>query len=66
MPKSRHRKNHKKKLASWKSRKLQEANASMKKMEQMRETLMETYKKTMEEAKAKKDEEKNNVDPQTL
>lgn len=38
----------------------------MKKMEQMRETLMETYKKTMEEAKAKKDEEKNNVDPQTL
>ena len=55
MPKSRNRKNHKKKVESWKNRKQQQINAANKEIQKIQENLM----KQMEEqaAKSKAEEE---------
>ena len=64
MPKSRHRKNHKKKVNSWKQQTKQKVNAANKEMMKIREDLM---KKWEEKKEQEKDENKPlNPNPETL
>ena len=48
MPKSRHRKNHKKKVQSWKQQTEQKVNSANKEMMKMQEDLMQKYKEKQE------------------
>ena len=64
MPKSRHRKNHKKKVQSWKQRTEQKVNSANKEMAKIQEDLMKEWKEKKEQ---EKDENKPlNPNPQTL
>lgn len=62
MPKSRHRKNHKKKLQTWKNKMSMKANTFNKEMVVMRDNLM----KEMQEKQKEDNVETINVDPKTL
>ena len=64
MPKSRNRKNHKKKVQAWKNSKIQERNIAMKKFDDMKERMMEEYNKKMEES-GKKVGDSKEVNPTT-
>ena len=48
MPKSRHRKNHKKKVQSWKQQTEQRVNSANKEMMKIQEDLMQKYKEKQE------------------
>ena len=48
MPKSRHRKNHKKKVQSWKQQSEQKVNSANKEMMKIQEDLMQKYKEKQE------------------
>jgi len=48
MPKSRHRKNHKKKVQSWKQQSEQKVNSANKEMKKIQEDLMQKYKEKQE------------------
>ena len=48
MPKSRHRKNHKKKVQSWKERTQQRINSANKEIMKVQEDLMKKYKEKQE------------------
>ena len=63
MPKSKNRKNHKKKVAAWKLKSQQKLNVANKELLEMQEKLKEKWKKKQEETKEKKD---NSVEPKTL
>ncbi len=63
MPKSRNRKNHKKKLAAWKANNQQKINAANKQVMELQKKMMEEFKKKQEEAKEKKEA---SVEPKTL
>ena len=65
MPKSRNRKNHKKKVQAWKNSKIQERNIAMKKFDDMKERMMEEYNKKMEESGKKVGDSKEEVNPTT-
>jgi len=64
MPKSRHRKNHKKKVESWKQRTKQRINSANKEIMKVQEDLMEKWKKKKEEES--KEEKPLNPNPETL
>ena len=53
MPKSKHRKNHKKKVQSWKNSQAHQRNIAMKKFEDMKEKMTEEHNKKTEEATQK-------------
>jgi|7_EtaG_2_1085326.scaffolds.fasta_scaffold30757_1 hypothetical protein len=55
MPKSRNRKNHKKKLASWKAKSQQKINSANKEIMQIQEKLMKDMKEKAEQEKDKKE-----------
>ena len=63
MPKSRHRKNHKKKVASFKKRRVDNANAANKEMMRIQEDLMKKWKEKQE---SEKEEKPLNPNPETL
>ena len=63
MPKSRHRKNHKKKVESWKQRTKQKVNSANKEMVKIQEDLR---KKWEEKQKEQKEEGPINPNPETL
>jgi len=63
MPKSRNRKNHKKKVAAWKANNQQKINAANKQVMELQKKMMDEWKKKKEEEKEKKD---NSVEPETL
>jgi hypothetical protein len=65
MPKSRNRKNHKKKVQAWKNSKTQERNIAMKKFDDMKERMMEEYNKKMEESGKKVGDAKEEANPTT-
>ena len=48
MPKSRHRKNHKKKVQSWKQRTQQKVNSANKEMMKIQEDLRQKWKEKQE------------------
>tara|TARA_R110002012_G_scaffold8739_2_gene40191 strand:- start:7093 stop:7287 length:195 start_codon:yes stop_codon:yes gene_type:complete len=64
MPKSRHRKNHKKKVESWKQRSQQRINSANKEIMKVQEDLMKKYKEK-QEAEGK-GEKSLNPNPDTL
>ena len=64
MPKSRHRKNHKTKVESWKQRTKQKVNAANKEIMKVQEDLMEKWKKKKEAES--KEEKPLNPNPETL
>ena len=64
MPKSRHRKNHKKKVEAWKQKTKQKINSANKEIREMQEKMMEDFKKKQEAQKAVKD--LPNPNPETL
>ena len=63
MPKSRHRKNHKKKVESWKQRTKQKVNSANKEMMKIQEDLR---KKWEEKQKEQKEKGPINPNPETL
>mgnify|MGYP001256093456 CR=1 FL=1 len=60
MPKSRNRKNHKKKVAAWKAKQQQTINTANKEIMKIQEKLMEEMKQKAEEEKDKKEAESIN------
>ena len=52
MPKSRNRKDHKKKVASWKSKKQQQINAANKEIQKIQENLMKEFQEKAAKEKA--------------
>jgi hypothetical protein len=64
MPKSRHRKNHKKKVESWKQRTQQKVNSANKEIVKIQEDLMQKYKEKQE--LEGKEEKPLNPNPETL
>jgi len=64
MPKSRHRKNHKKKVESWKQRTQQKVNSANKEMVKIQEDLRKKWEEKQEELK--KEEGPINPNPETL
>ena len=63
MPKSRHRKNHKKKVESFKKRRVETTNAANNEMKKIQEDLMKKWKEKQE---GEKQEEPVNPNPETL
>jgi Skp family chaperone for outer membrane proteins len=67
MPKSRNRKNHKKKVESWKNRKQQQINAANKEIQKIQENLMKQMEEQAAKSKAeeeiKKEIEENTKNP---
>ncbi len=63
MPKSRNRKNHKKKVAAWKLNNQHKINAANKEIGELQKKMMDEWKKKKEKSKEKKD---NSVEPETL
>ena len=61
MPKSRHRKNHKKKLKAFKERKIGQLNSANKKLMEVQQKMREEF-----EQKKKDGKDKNSVAPSTL
>ena len=61
MPKSRNRKNHKKKVEAWKSRTQQKVNAANKEIMKIQENLMKEWKEK-EEAENEKKEIKSQME----
>jgi Skp family chaperone for outer membrane proteins len=55
MPKSRNRKNHKKKVEAWKNRTQQKVNAANKEIEKIQEKLMDEWKEKQAKEKAKEE-----------
>ncbi len=55
MPKSRNRKNHKQKVASWKSKTQQKVNAANKEIMKIQENLMKEWKEKQEAENEKKE-----------
>ena len=55
MPKSRNRKNHKKKVEAWKNRTTQRVNAANKEIMKIQENLMKEWKEKQVEENAKKE-----------
>ena len=64
MPKSRHRKNHKKKVQSWKQRTEQKVNSANKEMMKIQEDLKQKWKEKKE--LEGKEEKPLNPNPETL
>jgi Flp pilus assembly protein TadB len=64
MPKSRHRKNHKKKATSFKQRTVDKVKSTNKEIMKIQEDLQEAWKKKQEESK--KEDEPINLNPETL
>jgi hypothetical protein len=64
MPKSRHRKNHKKKVQSWKEKSQQRVNSANKEIVKIQEDLMQKYKEKQESEE--KGVESLNTNPETL
>ena len=64
MPKSRHRKNHKKKVQSWKEKSQQKVNSANKEIVKIQEDLMQKYKEKQESEE--KGVEPLNANPETL
>ena len=64
MPKSRHRKNHKKKVQSWKQKTEQTTNTANKEMMKIQEDLMQKYKEKQESEG--KEPKLLNPNPETL
>ena len=64
MPKSRHRKNHKKKVQSWKKQTEQKVNSANKEMIKIQEDLMQKWKEKKE--LEDKEEKPLNPNPETL
>jgi len=64
MPKSRHRKNHKKKVQSWKQQTKQKVNSANKEMIKIQEDLMQKWKEKKE--LEDKEEKPLNPNPETL
>ena len=64
MPKSRHRKNHKKKVDSFKKRREDNSNAANKEMMKIQEDLMSKWKEKQEQEK--NEEKPLNPNPETL
>ena len=64
MPKSRHRKNHKKKVESWKQRTKQKVNSANKEMMKIQEDLMKKWKE--KQGEENKEEKPLNPKPETL
>jgi len=64
MPKSRHRKNHKKKVQSWKQQTKQKVNSANKEMMKIQEDLMQKYKEKQESEG--KEPNQLNPSPETL
>jgi len=64
MPKSRHRKNHKKKVESWKQRTQQKVNSANKEIVKIQEDLMQKWKEKKE--LEDKEEKPLNPNPETL
>mgnify|MGYP000288204709 FL=1 len=64
MPKSRHRKNHKKKVDSFKKRRVDNSNAANKEMMKIQEDLMSKWKEKQEQEK--NEEKPLNPNPETL
>ena len=64
MPKSRHRKNHKKKVASFKQRRVDNSNAANKEMMKIQEDLMNKWKEKQEQEK--NEDKPLNPNPETL
>ena len=56
MPKSRHRKNHKKKVQSWKQQSEQKVNSANKEMMKIQEDLMQKYGKKNKSQKVRKNQ----------
>ena len=67
MPKSRNRKNHKKRVESWKNRKQQQINAANKEIQKIQENLMKQMEEQAAKSKAeeeiKKEMEENTKNP---
>tara|TARA_R110002020_G_scaffold162396_8_gene347989 strand:- start:12 stop:203 length:192 start_codon:yes stop_codon:yes gene_type:complete len=63
MPKSRNRKNHKKKVAVWKANNQQKINTANKQVMELQKRMMDEFKKKQEETKDKKE---TSVEPKTL
>ena len=66
MPKSRHRKNHKKKVQSWKKQTEQKVNSANKEMIKIQEDLMQKWKEKKELEGDGKEEKPLNPNPETL
>ena len=64
MPKSRHRKNHKKKVQSWKQQSEQKVKSANKEMMKIQEDLMQKWKEKQE--LEGKEEKPLNTNPETL
>ena len=64
MPKSRHRKNHKKKVAAFKQKRVEKVNAANKEMMRIQEDLMKKWKEKQEQEK--NEEKPLNPNPETL
>jgi len=64
MPKSRHRKNHKKKVQSWKEKSQQRVNSANKEIVKIQEDLMQKYKEKQESEE--KGVESLDTNPETL
>tara|TARA_R100001377_G_scaffold29262_1_gene15905 strand:+ start:2237 stop:2500 length:264 start_codon:yes stop_codon:yes gene_type:complete len=64
MPKSKHRKNHKKKVASFKQRSVNNVNSANKEMAKIQEDLMKEWKEKKEQEKG--GEQPLNTNPETL
>jgi len=64
MPKSRHRKNHKKKVQSWKQESEQKAKSANKEMMRIQEDLMQKWKEKQE--LGGKEDTSLNPNPETL
>ena len=64
MPKSRHRKNHKKKVQSWKQKTEQRVASANKEMMKIQEDLMNKWKEKKEQEKT--EEKTLNPNPDTL
>ena len=55
MPKSRNRKNHKKKVEAWKNKNQQKVNAANKEIAKIQENLMKEWKEKQDKENAKKE-----------
>ena len=55
MPKSRNRKNHKKKVEAWKNKNQQKVNAANKEIMKIQENLMKEWKEKQDKENAKKE-----------
>ena len=55
MPKSRNRKNHKKKVEAWKNKNQQRVNAANKEIMKIQENLMKEWKEKQDKENAKKE-----------